>query len=212
MKVCKLYSFVKTGEGWPYKAIALFAENKIPEKHDNFFKNIEDKARCARNDKMVENAISECIKYAKNNGIDCIVLNMPPFEFVGWEPWYDAGCRVLAKRNYAKLQLIITGLELYGYTEISGLFWRLSQDLNSVNRKGEPSLIYAAKRGWHNRKMYNALLAAGADPNVRNAEGKTALMYAVETQNGELIRELINHGALFSWEIEDEEETGADVW
>ena len=60
-------------------------------------------------------------------------------------------------------------------------------------RAGELSLVAAAEAG--NRQTALELLAAGADPNERGADGSTALMWAAYHGDAELVRRLIEAGA-----------------
>ncbi|KAF6818360.1 ankyrin repeat domain-containing protein 52 [Colletotrichum plurivorum] len=49
------------------------------------------------------------------------------------------------------------------------------------------------------------LLEAGADPNARGNAGLTALHYAAEAGNGQIIRKLLDHGAEVDAEADDEQ-------
>jgi uncharacterized protein len=60
-----------------------------------------------------------------------------------------------------------------------------------ANESRESLLMLAAARA----DVIDALLAAGADPNRRNAFGKTALMYAVQERNLPGVRRLLQAGA-----------------
>ncbi len=65
-------------------------------------------------------------------------------------------------------------------------------DLGDHARESRESLLMlAAARA----DVIDALLAAGADPNRRNAFGKTALMYAVQERNLPGVRRLVQAGA-----------------
>ncbi len=58
---------------------------------------------------------------------------------------------------------------------------------------GDPPLVLAIRLGW--MRLAEALLAAGADPNQRDARGYTALHVAAQLGREGALRVLIRHGA-----------------
>jgi ankyrin repeat protein len=63
---------------------------------------------------------------------------------------------------------------------------------NGNQESRESLLMLAAARAY----VIAALLIAGADPNLVNDFGKTALMYAVQEQGTDAVRALIEAGAI----------------
>ena len=53
-------------------------------------------------------------------------------------------------------------------------------ELNAQNRFGDSALIWAAQ--FNNPEMLEALLAAGANANIKDYRGKTVLMFAARSQ------------------------------
>ena len=58
---------------------------------------------------------------------------------------------------------------------------------------GLNALLYAARDGCYD--CVEALIAAGADPNVPTAEGVTPLMIALDNDNNDVAKLLLDHGA-----------------
>lgn len=57
----------------------------------------------------------------------------------------------------------------------------------------EAPLLLALRLGW--RRLLEALLASGVDPDTRSAQGATALLLACEMNDEEAVKRLIVHGA-----------------
>ena len=62
---------------------------------------------------------------------------------------------------------------------------------------GDRTLLHKAIR-TNKSSLLKALLSCGADPNIPDAAGKTALYWAVNKERSEMIKKLIQHGALNS--------------
>ncbi|SEL76918.1 Ankyrin repeat [Colwellia chukchiensis] len=71
----------------------------------------------------------------------------------------------------------------------------LSQDVNldRLSYDDYSALIYATM--YHHYAICKQLIDAGANVNLQNSAGKTALMYAVKVNNVEIVQLLIAHGA-----------------
>lgn len=101
---------------------------------------------------------------------------------------YVEAARLAETGNVAGLQRLVTaGLELN----------RLHSVPNSAMVDGSPHRIalihWAVAEG--NRKAVQALLEAGADPDVTEASGRTPLLYATQMEDEELFRLLVERGA-----------------
>jgi ankyrin repeat protein len=60
--------------------------------------------------------------------------------------------------------------------------------MDAQNEKGETALMHAAY--FNDADVVSALLAAGADAALKDSRGKTALKYAEENGNRDLIEKL----------------------
>lgn len=72
----------------------------------------------------------------------------------------------------------------------------------TVRTGGETALMIAAKNGHVNN--VHALILAGADVNIRDKEGKSALMYANENNEAAVARLLKAHGAI-EFEVQEKQ-------
>ncbi len=68
-------------------------------------------------------------------------------------------------------------------------------DVNALDEGGESALILACRNPKPNLEVVKALLAAGADPNLRDRTGYTALTWAQVRKKEEIIRALRRAGA-----------------
>lgn len=69
---------------------------------------------------------------------------------------------------------------------------------NAVGEDKWPAISLAAMRGdEEGAKIVRQLVEAGADLNVRDANGETPLMNAIATNNAPLVKYMIEHGADF---------------
>lgn len=66
------------------------------------------------------------------------------------------------------------------------------KDINGSSSMGTP-LMAAVVKG--NKEILQALLENNADPNLTDANGTTALIYAVQFKNGDIIKLLLNYKA-----------------
>lgn len=73
--------------------------------------------------------------------------------------------------------------------------------MNFVNSDGACLLSYAPVKG--DLDEVNMLLEAGADPNVCDATGDTALMWAAHGNNPAVIRRLVEAGAVVNAQCAD---------
>ena len=78
------------------------------------------------------------------------------------------------------------------------LFVRYGVDVNAQNNEGNTALMIMSKEWW-GKDCIHALLDAGADPNIKNKAGKTALQMALQIARKEerdkIIKLLKEHGA-----------------
>ncbi|MFD2892855.1 ankyrin repeat domain-containing protein [Flavobacterium chuncheonense] len=65
-------------------------------------------------------------------------------------------------------------------------------DLNYVSQEGTALMAVTVKG---NIQLVDLLLQKGANPNLTNANGITALMYAVQFNNSEIVKKLLDNGA-----------------
>lgn len=68
-------------------------------------------------------------------------------------------------------------------------------DITETGRDGNTPLIAACLSGFKDPSLVTYLLEKGADPNVKNVRGTTALHLAAEKGCLETVKELIKHGA-----------------
>lgn len=64
------------------------------------------------------------------------------------------------------------------------------KNIDEISPEGT-ALVASIFKG--DKKMSEILLQNGANPNIQNAEGITALMFAVQTQNEELVKLLLKY-------------------
>eukprot|EP01119_Soliformovum_irregulare_P017229 TRINITY_DN5080_c0_g1_i1.p1 TRINITY_DN5080_c0_g1~~TRINITY_DN5080_c0_g1_i1.p1 ORF type:complete len:956 (-),score=247.96 TRINITY_DN5080_c0_g1_i1:60-2927(-) len=114
-----------------------------------------------------------------------------------------AQCQVL--RTFFKLNNIFYAVEV---KEIAFVRYFLEQkaELNILNDTGETSPLHYGAEHYNNLIM-DALIEAGANPNLPNKRGQTPLYRAAEVGNWEAIVLLIERGALVN--VQDETETTA---
>jgi ankyrin repeat protein len=74
-------------------------------------------------------------------------------------------------------------------------FLAYKPDVNATDFKGNGPLHLALKQSRPSRELIDALLAAGADPNLRNEAGNTPLHEMANDIDQELIRSLLSAGA-----------------
>jgi hypothetical protein len=67
-------------------------------------------------------------------------------------------------------------------------------NLNALDQTGQTALILACENPKANPDVVKALLAAGADVNLRSRSGYTAMTWALAHNNGELVRVLRRAG------------------
>jgi ankyrin repeat protein len=92
-----------------------------------------------------------------------------------------------------------TGVNLLHWATITGrasvipLLAKAQVPLNDTDKAGFTPLMYAATIDIGNTESLRALLAAGADPSIRNPEGRTALEQARFFKHPALEAELLRH-------------------
>jgi Ankyrin repeats (3 copies) len=67
-------------------------------------------------------------------------------------------------------------------------------NVNALDQSGQTALILACQSPKANADVVKALLAAGADANLRSRNGYTAMTWAIARNNGEVIRLLRRAG------------------
>ena len=75
---------------------------------------------------------------------------------------------------------------VYGFNDYDKL------DVNRKNKYGRVALMFAS---WSNVEIVRILLEGGADPNIQEEDGKTALMYASYIGSDDVIKILLDYGA-----------------
>ena len=107
--------------------------------------------------------------------------------------------------------VLITAIQ-EGHTEFVAALIEAGADVNFQNKKGETALMRAVSRRekeasgrinfemWEasrrkNTEMVIALIAAGADLNIQDIHGNTALMLAIQRKNIDIVKALIDAGA-----------------
>ena len=86
------------------------------------------------------------------------------------------------------------------YSDIVRLMLRFGADVNTINRDGYTSLMYATMFGFGN--IVGILIENKADPNIKHFfQSKTALDYAREKKFKEIERMLLQVGAKEGWEV-----------
>lgn len=70
----------------------------------------------------------------------------------------------------------------------------VKSNVNALDQSGQTALILACQSPKANADVVKALLAAGADANVRSRNGYTAMSWAMARNNGEVIRLLRRAG------------------
>eukprot|EP00045_Choanoeca_perplexa_P008489 m.79352 g.79352 ORF g.79352 m.79352 type:complete len:105 (-) comp14514_c0_seq25:699-1013(-) len=68
-------------------------------------------------------------------------------------------------------------------------------DVNARMIDGGTAIFLVNRRVHRNNGIVNRLLAAGLDPNIARKDGYTPLMAAVQSNDVELMRQLIGAGA-----------------
>lgn len=79
-----------------------------------------------------------------------------------------------------------------GNTEVAEFLIDQVENIDEMTPEGT-ALVASIYKG--DQKMSEILLRKGADPNVQNGNGTTALMYAVQNQNVELVALLLKNKA-----------------
>lgn len=75
----------------------------------------------------------------------------------------------------------------------------LSSIIDELDSKGRTRLFYAARSGRN--EIARALLEAGCNPDIQDADRNTALHEAVENSHSEMVRLLIRYGKYISKNI-----------
>ncbi len=68
-------------------------------------------------------------------------------------------------------------------------------DVNTIDYDGDTPLVYAARQGSLQNVIF--LLEHGADPDIRNVEGETGLVTAINHKQDSIVRELLKRGAKY---------------
>ena len=114
----------------------------------------------------------------------------------------EAGADVNVQDKYGMTPLIQAASE--GELEALQALIRAGANVNAVYSEEElrkTALMFAISGGWSapsktvRLKAVRMLIAAGADVNAKDAEGKTALMYACEYGFANIVRALLKAGA-----------------
>jgi ankyrin repeat protein len=79
-----------------------------------------------------------------------------------------------------------------GNVAVAHILIKNVKDINGSSPMGTP-LMAAVVKG--NKEILQALLENNADPNLTDANGTTALIYAVQFKNGDMIKLLLNYKA-----------------
>ncbi|MCJ1263555.1 hypothetical protein MMC22_003425 [Lobaria immixta] len=108
--------------------------------------------------------------------------------------WYSGG----QKFNSWDVRRDVDAMHICAYFGLSSLILKLGLDNFDVNVQertyGQTPLIYACKRG--HVEAARQLLELGANINVASEKGKTALLEAIEANQGEIVDLLLDRGAL----------------
>jgi hypothetical protein len=115
----------------------------------------------------------------------------------------EKGADVNGKTVYGFSPLMIASASVTSDARIIQLLIDKGADVNGQQSGGASALMIAssrnkgiwAKHGVQGTEIEDMLLRNGADPNLRDKRGRTALMYAAEADNLELVKVLLNHGA-----------------
>ena len=90
--------------------------------------------------------------------------------------------------------LLIWGASHDSDPRIISFLLKTGINVDYQDETGRTALIQGAKH-WCNPEVFDLILRAGADPNLENYRDKTALDYAIEAKNLELIKLLLEAGA-----------------
>ena len=81
------------------------------------------------------------------------------------------------------------------FKKLINSFIKKGLGINSIDKKGDTPLHTIARKDLESKNAINFLVEKGADPNIKNYDGKTPLELAKETQspNAKFFEELANH-------------------
>ena len=110
-----------------------------------------------------------------------------------YSPWQDDKCRFFTKLMYF---ITINNIDLSEIREE----WLQSEEINRQNEHGWTALMIAVRNylSGNNKAIVKLLLKHGADVNLRDKKGYSALLWSYFFNNGhnfELVELLIKHGA-----------------